>query len=174
MVEISIPLTVVSAMTIAATTILLSSFVVWRRVLHKTLNVAIFYAVSSHLLASIGTVVGQPDTSNVCSYQGIMSNIFILSSVSWTTMITYLLYSNLKFSKNQHKRIRAPFYVLCFGIPILLTFLPFINATYGSQPGLWRCEMINTTTSPPTAQIFWLWLMEHSNYLLLCRVLWVF
>jgi len=147
----------VSAASIVATFSVVLSFILFRRTLrHKTLMVAIFFQMVSQLVSAMATIVGDPLTgSNECYYEGIVSNIFILSGVFWTTVITYLLYVNLRFKTNVMKKLDVKYYYVTFGIPVLVTFLPFINSTYAYVPGMWRCAPANA--SDVSMQLFWMW-----------------
>ena len=62
-----------------------------------------------------------------------MTNIFTLSSVLWTMILTLLLYSIVGMKKPL--RMHPIFHILCWGIPIIVTFIPLSNSTYGPPGG---------------------------------------
>jgi len=48
--------------------------------------------------------------------------------------------------------------MLCWGIPIIVTFLPLINSTYGSPDEQDWCWVVSTSNSPSWAPLFWYWM----------------
>lgn len=148
-----------SVASMVASFTIIVSFLLFRRTLrHKTLMVAIFFNAICHCGEAMSSIVGEPTSgTSECYYEGIASNITILSSVMWTSTITYLLWTNMRFKTQHTKKMGRHFYITCFGLPILVTFLPFINSTYGYQRGMWRCNAIPTSFAPASSQMFWLW-----------------
>lgn len=113
-----------------------------------------FYVALSNVLTSIGSALGVVETgSPACWTQGIMTNVFTLSSIHWTTVMTFSLYSIVHYEK----QIDVSYWVhlYCWVPPILATLLPLINSTYGNV-GNW-CWVVDTGKSPPWAAMFWFW-----------------
>jgi hypothetical protein len=113
-----------------------------------------YYIAVSLILTNVGSALGIAETGTIaCWIQGILTNIFTLSSLQWTTVVTYSLYS-IVHSKRQVS-ITPAIHFYCWGIPTLVTFLPLINSTYGTN-GNW-CWVIPTKHTPNWAADFWFW-----------------
>jgi hypothetical protein len=124
----------------------------------KPSTVAVFYMFISNMLTSFGSLTGAPaDGSGACWFEGIVTNIFTLSSVLWTAVLTLMLYS-LLVSKHPMK-VTLLTHAICWGIPLLATFLPFIDSTYGSPGGAedW-CWVVTTDDAPAWVPVLWYWL----------------
>ena len=121
------------------------------------IRISIFINVSN-LLSACGSIVGEPlDRSNECYYQGIMTNIFTLSSIFWCGIASYMLYTIVVLSDPYKINFHA--HLVCWALPIAVTFLPFINSTYGAPGDLdygW-CFISSTKTTPQWSLVFWVW-----------------
>jgi len=69
--------------------------------------------------------------SSSCYFEGIVTNVFTLSSVFWCVLITFLL--NTIVNKARPFEIKKWMHLLCWGLPVLLTLLPFTKTNYGIQ-----------------------------------------
>lgn len=79
-------------------------------------------------------MVGLPsDFGFGCWWEGITTNVFTLTSITWTIAITILLYSILAWKKPLQKTLTLE--IICWGIPVIATILPFLNSTYGPPAG---------------------------------------
>lgn len=85
-----------------------------------------------------------------------MTNIFGLSGIMWTVMLTFLLYSIVVLEKP----IKPDWghHLVCFGVPIVATFIPLTNTTYGPPEGEGWCWIVATESSPEWAEPLWFWL----------------
>eukprot|EP01032_Pedospumella_encystans_P020686 gene20686-23494_t len=141
----------------------------------------VFYVAINDLMASIGMTFGPSENGSAeCWYQGLSSTGNYLSSVFWTSLITYQMYQVVV---NEGKVVKNMFYVHCFcwGVPLLLTFIPLSTSTYANpdDEATW-CFVADRHNSPPWSQLFWfivsfyawLWLaMLCSVYMLVSIVL---
>lgn len=116
----------------------------------------VFYVAINDLMASVGMALGPSENGSVeCWYQGLSSTGNFLSSVFWTCLITYQVYEVVV---NEGTVITRMFYVHCFcwGMPILLTFIPLTTNTYNNPDDepTW-CFVADRSDSPPWGQLFW-------------------
>lgn len=123
----------------------------------------LFYYFLSNFLTSIGSSVGLPRYSGfACWWEGIMTNIFTLSAVLWIVVLTYILFSIISHRKFKLNKFH---HLLCWGIPVLATFLPLINSTYGPPSGEgvagW-CWVVDTEDSPEWAAQVWYWVSYYA------------
>jgi hypothetical protein len=113
-----------------------------------------FYVAVSNVLTSIGSAIGIVETGTVaCWFQGILTNVFTLSSIQWTTVMAFSLYSIVHYEKQIE--VTPLVHAYCWLPPILATVLPLINSTYGNV-GNW-CWVIDTKHTPPWGGMFWFW-----------------
>jgi len=115
----------------------------------------VVYIQISNLLAAIGTVYGYvPARSLACTFQGILASLFPLASVFWTTFISYLVYRLLLH--DHLVEIDYKTHLVCWGLPIILTFLPYINATYSTTDDGF-CEYVPNAEGSIFWSEFWYW-----------------
>ena len=81
-------------------TVVVSILVFSRYYLRKASMEILLYMFISNLLTSAGSLVGEPeDCSSICWFEGIVTNVFTLSSVLWNAALMHLLYSVLDGEK---------------------------------------------------------------------------
>lgn len=69
------------------------SFLIFPEFLKKQAYEIVNYFAFSTLMTSVGSVVGLPaDGTPACWFEGIVTNIFTLSSIAWNHIIVYNLY----------------------------------------------------------------------------------
>lgn len=130
------------------------TFCVFPHLLKKQAYEVVNYFAIATFLSSIGSMVGLPDDGTAaCWFEGIVTSIFILSSIGWNHMIAYSLYSVVI---DQPFNVSWKMHVVCWLFPIILTFLPLINSRYGNSGGNW-CFISDDDRSPAWAQITWIW-----------------
>lgn len=113
-----------------------------------------FWVAVSNVLTSIGSAIGVSETGTVeCWFQGILTNVFTLSSIQWTTVMTLSLFSIVHYQKQIE--VTPLVHLYCWIPPILATFLPLINSTYGNV-GNW-CWVVDTSHTPPWGAAVWFW-----------------
>jgi hypothetical protein len=113
-----------------------------------------FYVAVSNVLTNIGSAIGVVETGTVaCWAQGLLTNIFTLSSIQWTTVMAFSLFSIVHYEKQVE--VTPLVHAYCWLPPILASVLPLINSTYGNV-GNW-CWIINTRRTPPWGETFWFW-----------------
>lgn len=126
--------------------------------LHKSeLAKLVSLICTSDLFGSIGMAIGHPENGSFeCWLQAILTNIFPISGVFWTTLIAYMLLSNV-FKLQSFERFPSYIYLLCCFIPIIFTFLPLITNQFGvndHEKSGW-CFLRNRSDSPSWSLIFW-------------------
>jgi hypothetical protein len=144
---------------IGAGTIVLSFVVFRKELLKKAYMEVLFYIALSNLLTSVGSSIGiPPDGSGLCWFQGVVTNIFSLSGCLWTMVIPILLLKVLNNKNDSKKSQPVPLsaHILCWGIPLIATFIPLVNATYGSPEGGW-CWIVETNRTPAWGLEVWFW-----------------
>ena len=103
------------------------------RIREKPYMQVVLFIQACNLFTTIGTIPGYTKTgSSACYFQGFVTNIAPVSCVFWTVFLTIMLYYIVKSSKVI--KITVLVHVVCWGFPLLLSVLPFINATYGVPP----------------------------------------
>ena len=128
--------------------------------LHKKISLEVIaYRAVSDFMSGVGSVVGEQSTGqSLCWFEGIVANIFQISSVFWTVVITYMIYSIVILGKPA--KLNKYHHLVCWGLPLVTTLLPLINVTYGN-PGddapYGYCWITALSNSPPWAVEFWNW-----------------
>ena len=88
----------------------------------------IFYVSLNDIVASVGVALGDTTSGSVaCWIQGLTTNYNYLSSIFWTVVLSYDLFSIIKSSKpiKDHRLC----HLLCWCLPLLLTLLPLTTNT---------------------------------------------
>lgn len=135
------------------------SYVIFYAELSKKISYEIlFYFFISNFFTSIGSVVGLPDETNLaCWWEGIMTNIFTLSAINWITVLSaFLLF--IIADKKKYLHLNFIYHFVCWGIPVIFTFLPLINSTYGPPDGEGWCWVVDNETTPEWGAELWYWL----------------
>ena len=155
----SIMMTVMSTISAAASLSILAAFSTYLRNKSSSrglLQIIVFIALSN-ALTSFGSIVGYPaDRTLACWWEGIVTNIFTLSSVYWCLDVTIILYYIVVVGRA--RTIGWVDHVLCWGIPVLATCIPFINFTYGSPGGGW-CFVVpyDDYVDSSSMSMLWFW-----------------
>ena len=132
------------------------SFVIFSHIRKKQYMRVVLYLAISNLLNNIGSLPGQPvNNSFACWFSALITNIFTLASVFWSLVITFMIHRIVFTSKIP--AVDWKYHALCWGLPCVVTFLAFINATYGAPDGLGWCWVVPTASTPPWGLIFWYW-----------------
>mmetsp|Transcript_6189 Transcript_6189/g.10345 ORF Transcript_6189/g.10345 Transcript_6189/m.10345 type:complete len:411 (-) Transcript_6189:147-1379(-) len=116
----------------------------------------VFYVAVNDLVASVGMALGpSKDSSAACWFQGLTTTYNYLSSIFWTTLIVYQVYCIVVSNQCVFKYM-AGYHLLCWGLPLLLTFLPLTTNTYDNtdDQGTW-CFVANDSRSPSWSELFW-------------------
>ena len=117
----------------------------------------VFYVSLNDFLASIGAVMGDTThNTGECWFQALTSQYNYISSIFWTTVITFQVWLVINKGHLLTKDDMIYMHYICWGLPLLLTILPFTTSTYGAadddQP---FCFFANTSRSPSWAELFW-------------------
>jgi hypothetical protein len=123
----------------------------------KKVNHIIYRIAICDLFASIGIALGEPrDRTVLCWIQSIMTSYFPLVSVFLTTLIAFILFAAIrKISLDSVAQTKI--YVICWVVPLILTFLPLSTNQYGN-PGENKgwCFLDTRKGSPNWTLSFWI------------------
>lgn len=98
----------------------------------KPINKILFYISISDLLGSLLCTYGlPPDGSTLCTAQGFFSNIFHLSSVFWTAVLTYGLYAIVVLRSPSPESYFQHAY--CWILPLFLTCMIYTTNRIGIE-----------------------------------------
>jgi len=151
----SLLMTIFSVLSALGTLSIIISFLLFNSIKSKKSYEPIFYYAIATFLTSIGSTVGIPrDGSIACWFEGIVTNIFTLSSIAWILVINYAMYSILC---NKQFIISYRIHLLCWTLPIIVTLLPLINTRYGTSDNNW-CFLVEKVDTPSWAIAFWVWI----------------
>jgi hypothetical protein len=155
-VDYGLVMMVCSAISILSSSSIVFSFIILPSLRSKPYMTLVYYIAVSDLLSALGSVVGLPPSgSGACWFEGVVTNVFTLTSVMWTVVISLMMYSIVVYGKVLP--LNWKYHVVCWGLPISLTFIPLAtNVTYGSTMGTW-CWLIPTAHSHSWVLVFWKW-----------------
>ena len=126
---------------------------------NKTYMKIIYYIAIADFLTALGSSVGTPhNRSSSCYFEALVTNIFTLSSVFWCVIISYLLYYIV--AKGKSFPVDYKMHIVCWGFPVVVTLLPFINTNYGGvddDGGSW-CFIVDDDRSGSWDTTIWFWL----------------
>jgi len=96
------------------------------------------------------------DKTPLCWTQAVLTNIFPIAGVMWTTVIACMLY-NIVTSREALKNLPRELHLLCWGLPVILTILPMSTIRYGTYHGgkYGWCFMTDRHSSPDWILLFW-------------------
>ena len=134
------------------------SILLFKRERNKSSMRILLYKFTADILTSAGSTVGNPySASRACWFEGIVTNIFTLASILWTGVIMLVLYSVLAFKKPLGDH--WAFHVICWGLPVIATVIPFSTSTYGAPGGMGWCWVVSKDDNPPSWEPqLWYWL----------------
>lgn len=139
------------------------SYLFSRKIRQRRYNRVILYISICDLCSSIVLSFGEvEDKSTLCVIQGIVTNIFPLSAIFWSTVILFMIINFLnkdntfKTTGGSDEYLSPLMYGICFGIPVILTFLPLATNRYGclGEEKCW-CYIANRSDSPEWSSEFW-------------------
>lgn len=148
-----------SSFSMVATTVMIAALWYHRRDLLKkqSFQILLYIAISDFMTAA-GSVVGLPDTDTfACWWQGIVTNVFTLSSIFWNMVLMHLLLTICLFKPY---KINIYTHLLCWGLPLAVTLIPLYNMTIVGGDS-W-CFFGETESSPPWGLIFWYWMSYYT------------
>lgn len=143
--------------------------------LKKSANQILLYVATSDVINSIAMAFGfVKDKTVLCVVQGIMTNIFALSSILWTTCQALLLYSIIVLQKQY--RVTLTVHAVCWGLPMLTTFLIYTTNRIGAPSGYGWCFIADNPDSPYWTACFWnfmsyyAWIIASEGIMVYCLV----
>ena len=130
----------------------------WSSKLKKVRYQIIFLISLCDMFAAIGTVFGFTTTGTPeCWVQSMFTQIFPLASAFWTLLIgVHVIFIIRSIPIHAETFVGWKMFFLCFGIPVVVTLLPFSTSTYGcvDDEPCW-CFVKDTKDSPDWAMTVW-------------------
>ena len=90
-----------------------------------------------------------------CLYLILKIILCIQSSVFWTIVIGLMLFTIVVYGKNFE--ITWWMHAICWGFPTILTFIIYVNATFGAPDGTGWCFIVPNDDAPSWSTEFWYW-----------------
>ena len=146
----------ISAITILSCIPIIAIYNFKEEIRKKNINRVIYYMAACQVGSAVGTMIGQARNGSVeCYVQAILTSMFPYAFNFWATTTSYMLYRTIHQKTHVDifsKRIQG----LCWGIPVVLTFLPLITTDFGAE-GTDRgwCFLKSRTGSPDWQLTFW-------------------
>jgi hypothetical protein len=156
MVDHSFPMQVCAGLSCLASGSIILLFIKYKELLKTIFTKLIFYIAICDFFSSVGIALGfSSDGTIKCWIQGILTNIFPISGVFWTTVIAYLLTTSI-FQRQMVTSLRYELHLFCWCLPICLTFFPLTTNAIGTEAGdkAW-CFLKNRSDSPSWSLLFW-------------------
>jgi hypothetical protein len=155
-VNYSLVMTIASAVSVFSSFTIFFSFGIFPSLRSKPYMRLVFYIALSDMLSGLGSCMGLPASGTAaCWFEGVATNIFTLSSVMWTVVISLMMYSIVVYGKVLE--LNYKYHLVCWGFPVFITFIPLAtHVTYGSPDGSW-CWLVSTAKTPWWAMTFWQW-----------------
>ena len=92
----------------------------------------VFYVALNEMIASIGISLGHSDNGTfACYFQSFTTNVNYLSSILWTSVITYQVWLIVENGAIIKKML--PFHCLCWLLPVVVTLVPLSTESFGSD-----------------------------------------
>jgi len=125
----------------------------------------LLYVHLSNALTSLGSAPGNPlDYSLSCWWMGIATNVFTISNCLWTMCVAFVINQMFYQEVGTGSKIRIGWkhHLLCWGLPILVTVIPFGSASYGA-PGRTYIENATDSTiySSNNDGLGWCWIVDN-------------
>jgi hypothetical protein len=146
----------VSALTILSCLLVVFIYLRHKTIRGKNINKVVFYIASCQIGTAIGTMIGQPyNYTAECFVQTVFTNYFIFAYTFWTTVAAYMLY---RVIHRLSPLDISSYYIhgLCWGLPVLLTFLPLTTDAFGNEDtDRGWCFIRNLSSSPEYTVTMW-------------------
>jgi uncharacterized membrane protein len=120
-------------------------------------NEIIFYIAISDLLSGIGGGIGLVDDGTLlCQFQAIITNIFPLCGIYWTSVLVYLMVG-IVANERVIKKIDWKIHFIGWIFPTLITLLPLTTNRYGvAGDNHGWCFIDRLDSSPSWSTLFWM------------------
>ena len=116
----------------------------------------VVYINICNFFSAFGSVFGYAaNLSPACYWEGFATNNFPISSVFWTIKISLMLFRIIRYGKLSE--IGLSTHIVCWLFPIVLSSLPFINASYAAPSGNGWCFVVPNDTTDHHVIVFWYW-----------------
>jgi hypothetical protein len=158
---------VVAVLSCVCTLFVMATYWAFPEMRKKRFMKFIFYMTVCDFAVGVISFLGFPQSGTaLCDIQGVVVLYFMLGSWFWTTARSYSIYVIVTTGKSVND---VYLHVVCWLLPLVLSLLPFSDATYGSGDGQW-CEIVNKSSSPKNARVFWAY-FSCFGWLFLCAFL---
>ncbi len=95
-----------------------------------------------------------PNGSALCWIQGICQIYFAASSWLWTTVLSYSVYSIMRYERLYLSENYA--HLLCWGLPLIMALVPISTSNYGApDPDYQWCIWVSRAGTPNWTFAFW-------------------
>ncbi|KAH6840978.1 hypothetical protein B0I37DRAFT_357812 [Chaetomium sp. MPI-CAGE-AT-0009] len=99
------------------------------RAFHKPINRLVFYASFGNLLTNVGTLIGRSFVNDIngvgCRTQAFLIQTFMPADALWMLAMALNVHLTFyfKFDARQLRRMELPYFVLCYGIPFIVSLV---------------------------------------------------
>ena len=143
-----------SVLSILFCSALILTFVIFPELFKKNYHRVVFYMAFCDFMSGVGGALGTQTAQNVgpkCWAQWILTTYFMIASILWCTSTTINLYFLVVKAKTADKGQVTRAHVICWGLPLFATFLPFTteDASVDDDYGSW-CYLVNRPYSNDT------------------------
>jgi hypothetical protein len=132
----------------------------------------VFYIAIGNFLSSIGSSLGfVPDKSPECWIQGVLTNVFSLSSIAWTVVIAITV-NHAVMNSGSLVIVGPLIHCVCWLLPVLLTFIPLVQVRMGAEGEDFWCFYVRANESESyTMLVVWRWIGFYAWVLLSVAVI---
>lgn len=160
------PMLILSVISMVSSFPMIISYALFREMRTESHYQIIFYISVSNFLSNLGSSFGEPvGGSAPCWLEGLLTNIFPLSSMLWSMQLSFMIFHIVYYTKVSQVDWRH--HLMCWFLPVSVSLLPLINASYGplGDDGVGWCYIVETKSTPSWAILFWYWF---SFYFIIC------
>jgi hypothetical protein len=120
-------------------------------------NEVIFYIAVCDMLSAAGAGIGLVDEGTIiCQFQAIVTNIFPISGIYWTSILVYLMLG-IVANEKVLKTISWKIHFVGWVFPTLITLLPLTTNRYGvAGDNHGWCFIDRLDSSPSWSTLFWM------------------
>lgn len=164
----------ISSIAIVACLFIVFIHLKYQRIQRKSLHKVVCYIACCDIFSSIGIMIGLPQNGTFpCYLQSVLTNIFPLSGVFWTTTIAYMVYCIIYNAEKINVTSYRLLAITC-GFPVILTILPLSTETYGSPKNDDWCFIREraSSNSPSWTTVFWS-IFSFYGWVYLCILIYV-
>lgn len=122
--------------------IIIGIFARYKEIREKIYNKIILHIAICDFMVAVGCLIGLPgDGSLACFIQSPLINIGQVGQIFWVTVLAYYLYliisSSISSSQSTGHLVSTKAMLVCYGIPIFVSFIPLTTVPFGAIDGGW-------------------------------------